>query len=83
MARRFLREEEEARYAVQEGFLSAFRALDRFDQGSRLSTWLHRIVINACLMPLRTRRRKPEEPIEDFLPQFQSDDHQVRHPTPE
>jgi len=63
VARRFLREEEEARDAVQECFLSAFRALDRFDQASRLSTWLHRIVINACLMRLRTRRRKPEEPI--------------------
>jgi RNA polymerase sigma-70 factor (ECF subfamily) len=83
VARRFLREEEEARDAVQECFLSAFRALDRFDQGSRLSTWLHRIVINACLMRLRTRRRKPEEPIEDFLPQFQADGHQVNHPTPE
>lgn len=83
VARRFLRDEEEARDAVQEGFLSAYRALDRFDQGSRLSTWLHRIVINACLMRLRSRRRRPEEPIEDFLPRFQDDGHQVRHPTPE
>ena len=83
VARRFLRDEEEARDAVQECFLSAYKALDRFDQGSRLSTWLHRIVINACLMRLRTRRRKPEESIEDLLPQFQADGHQVRHPTPE
>jgi RNA polymerase sigma-70 factor (ECF subfamily) len=83
VARRFLREEEEARDAVQECFLSAFRAMDGFDQASRLSTWLHRIVVNACLMRLRTRRRKPEEPIDEFLPQFQSDGHQVRHPTPE
>ena len=80
---RFLRDEEEARDAVQEGFLSAWRALDRFDQGSRLSTWLHRIVVNACLMRLRTRRRRPEEPIEDFLPRFEADGHQVLHPTPE
>ncbi len=83
VARRFLRDEEEARDAVQECFLSAYRALDRFDQGSRLSTWLHRIVINACLMRLRTRRRKPEDSIEELLPQFQADGHQVRHPTPE
>ena len=83
LARRFLRDEEEARDAVQEGFLSAYKALDRFDQGSRLSTWLHRIVVNACLMRLRSRRRRPEEPIEDFLPRFQADGHQVRHPTPE
>jgi len=83
VARRFLRDEEEARDAVQEGFLSAYRALDRFDQGSRLSTWLHRIVVNACLMRLRTRRRKPEAPIEALLPQFEADGHQVGHPTPE
>ena len=83
VARRFLRDEEEARDAVQESFLSAYKALDRFDQGSRLSTWLHRIVINACLMRLRTRRRKPEDSIEDLLPQFEADGHQVRHPTPE
>src|SRR6266542_587898 len=30
---------------------------------------------------LRRRQRKPEEPIEDFLPQFQADGHQVNHPT--
>jgi RNA polymerase sigma-70 factor (ECF subfamily) len=83
IARRFLRDEEEARDAVQECFLSAYRALDRFDQGSRLSTWLHRIVINACLMRLRSRRRKPEDSIEDLLPKFQADGHQVNHPTPE
>jgi RNA polymerase sigma-70 factor (ECF subfamily) len=78
-----LRHEEEAADAVQEAFLSAYRALDRFDQASRLSTWLHRIVINACLMRLRSRRRRPEEPIEDLLPRFQADGHQVDHPTPE
>ncbi len=83
VARRFLRDEEEARDAVQESFLSAFRSIDRFDQGSRLSTWLHRIAINACLMRLRSRRRKPEEPIEGLLPQFQEDGHQVNHPTPD
>lgn len=83
VARRFLRDEEEARDAVQECFLSVYRSIDRFDEGSRLSTWLHRIVINAALMRLRTRRRKPEEPIEDLLPQFQADGHQVRHPTPD
>ena len=83
VARRFLRDEEEARDAVQESFLSAFRSIDKFEQGSRLSTWLHRIIINASLMRLRTRQRKPEEPIEDLLPQFQADGHQVNHPTPD
>jgi RNA polymerase sigma-70 factor, ECF subfamily len=83
VARRFLRDEEEARDAVQDCFLSAYRSIKNFEQGSRLSTWLHRIVINASLMRLRRRQRKPEEPIEDFLPQFQADGHQVNHPTPD
>ena len=68
VARRYLRTEDDARDAVQEAFLSAFRGIQKFEGGSRLSTWLHRIVVNACLMRLRTKRRKPEESIEDMLP---------------
>jgi RNA polymerase sigma-70 factor (ECF subfamily) len=75
VARRFLRSEEDARDAVQEAFLNAFRAMDRFEGGSRLSTWLHRIVVNACLMRLRTRRRKPEESIDELLPRYHDDGH--------
>ena len=59
VARRYLQTDEDARDAVQEAFVSAFRAIDRFEGGAQLSTWLHRIVVNACLMRLRTRRRKP------------------------
>ena len=33
-------------------------------------TWLHRIVVNRALMRLRTRRRRPEESIDDPLPSF-------------
>lgn len=75
VARRILRNEEDSRDAVQEGFLSAFKALDRFEGGSRLSTWLHRIVVNAALMKLRTRKRKPETSIEDLLPDYKADGH--------
>jgi RNA polymerase sigma-70 factor (ECF subfamily) len=75
VARRFLANEEDARDAVQEAFLSAFRSLDRFEGNARLSTWLHRILVNAALMKLRTRRRKPEKSIEDLLPRFLEDGH--------
>lgn len=78
VARRFLRNEEDARDAVQEAFVAAFRAIDGFQAGSKLSTWLHRIVVNACLMKLRTRRRHPEEGIDALLPRFQPDGHQVQ-----
>jgi RNA polymerase sigma-70 factor (ECF subfamily) len=74
-ARRLLGNEEDARDAVQEAFLSAFRALDRFEGEARLSTWLHRIVLNAALMRLRTRRRRPETSIEELLPRFLEDGH--------
>jgi RNA polymerase sigma-70 factor, ECF subfamily len=83
VARRFLRDEEDARDAVQEGFLSAYRSMGSFQRGSQISTWLHRIVVNACLMRLRSRQRRPEESIEELLPRFAEDGHQVAHPTPE
>jgi len=73
--RRYLPAEEDARDAVQEAFLSAFRAIDRFEGGSRLYTWLYRIAINAALMQLRRKGSRPEEPIEDLLPRFASDGH--------
>lgn len=78
VAKRMLRNEEDARDAVQDAFLSAFRAVDRFEGGSQLGTWLHRIVVNAALMKLRTRRRKPEEPLDPLLPRFLEDGHMER-----
>lgn len=69
-ARRFLGDDQDAQDAVQEAFLQAHRGLDRFQGGARISTWLHRIVVNAALMKLRSRRRKPEQALDDLLPQF-------------
>jgi RNA polymerase sigma-70 factor (ECF subfamily) len=69
-ARRFLRHEDDAQDAVQDAMLSAFRAIGSFNGEARLSTWLHRIVVNAALMKLRTRRRHPEQSIEELLPSF-------------
>jgi RNA polymerase sigma-70 factor (ECF subfamily) len=70
VARRFLRTEEDGADAVQDAFLSAFRSLDGFAGNSALGTWLHRIVVNACLMRLRARSRSREVRIEDLLPTF-------------
>ena len=77
VARRMLRVEEDARDALQEAFLQAFKGIERFEGGARISTWLHRIVVNACLMRLRTRSRKPEQPIEELLPRFYEDGHRI------
>jgi RNA polymerase sigma-70 factor, ECF subfamily len=77
VARRFVRNDEDAQDIVQSAYLSAFRALDHFEGNCQLSTWLHRIVVNTALMKLRSKRRKPEESIEELLPTFQEDGHHV------
>jgi len=79
-ARRLLGSEAEAEDAVQETFLSAFRNLARFEGKARLSTWLHRIAVNASLMRLRSRRRRPESSIEELLPRFEEDGHPSEPP---
>jgi RNA polymerase sigma-70 factor (ECF subfamily) len=58
--------------------LSAFRALGSFRKGSSLGTWLHRIVVNACLSKLRARRRRRETSL-DLLSAF---DESGRHTAP-
>jgi RNA polymerase sigma-70 factor, ECF subfamily len=82
VARRIVRNEEDAHDAVQTAYLSAFRAIGTFEGGCRLSTWLHRIVVNAALMKLRRDRRRPEESIEALLPRFQEDGHHVERFSP-
>jgi RNA polymerase sigma-70 factor (ECF subfamily) len=77
VARRLTQNEDDAHDAVQSAYLSAFRSLQTFEGNCQLSTWLHRIVVNAALMRLRTRRRKPEASIEELLPAFQEDGHHV------
>ena len=75
VARRLLSNEEDARDAVQEAFLNAYRNIDRFEGQALLSTWLHRIVVNVSLMKLRSRKRKPEESLDHLLPAFRDDGH--------
>src|SRR5512147_1998202 len=75
VATRLVGDGAEAKDVVQEAFLSAFRAIGRFEGTARLSTWLHRITVNAALMRLRSRRRRPEEPLEPWLPHFEASGH--------
>jgi len=67
----------DARDVVQDAFLQAHKAIERFQGTARLSTWLHRIVVNAALMKLRGRRRRPEQSIDDLLPRFEDDGHHL------
>ena len=77
VAGRLLRNPEDARDAVQEAFLSAFKSIEGFEAQASLGPWLHRIVVNAALMKVRSRRREPDGvvSIEELLPQFEPDGH--------
>ncbi len=80
VTRRLLRNDEEAKDAVQDAFVNAFRSLGSFAGGCQLSTWLHRIAVNAALMRLRGRRRRGEESIDHLLPRFLEDGHHAVEP---
>lgn len=60
VARRILLDDHEAQDALQDAFVSAFRSIGSFDEKARLSTWLHRVTVNAALMRLRKKRRRDE-----------------------
>lgn len=65
VALRTLGDREEAADAVQDAFLSAHRAASRFRGDAAVTTWLHRIVVNACLDRVRRRTVRPVVPIGD------------------
>ncbi len=65
VARRIMRDREDARDALQDAFVQVVQSVADFSARSLLSTWLHRVVVNACLMRLRARRRRPEVPLAD------------------
>jgi len=82
VARRILQNEEDARDALQDAIIAVHRSIGSFESGSALSTWVHRIVVNQALMKLRSKKRKPEEDIEQYLPQFTADGHHSEPATP-
>ena len=53
IALRMLHNTADAEDAVQEAFISAYRAFSKFKGQSKVTTWLYRIVVNACLMKIR------------------------------
>jgi len=64
LAMRMLRNREEAEDAVQDAFVKAFSALDKFERRSRFSTWLYRIVFNVCSTAL-SKRTKAQLPFSE------------------
>ena len=72
--------------AMQEAFVDAWRALPRFEERARFSTWLHRIAVNAALGQRRSRspwgRRMVDDPegaIVDATPDHAPGPEQLAH----
>lgn len=63
IALRTMRDPEEAADALQEAMISAFRRAASFRGDSRVTTWLHRIVVNACLDRIRRNAVRRGEPL--------------------
>lgn len=68
VALRTMRDPEEAADALQDALISAFRAAGSFRDESQVTTWLHRIVVNACLDRIRRRRARPTVALPDSGP---------------
>jgi RNA polymerase sigma-70 factor, ECF subfamily len=58
---------EEAADALQDALIAAFRRADSYRGDAAVTTWLHRIVVNACLDRLRRRKVRLAEPLPDDL----------------
>ena len=59
ICRRLAGNEADALDATQEALITLVRRIDRFDGRSKFTTWMHRVVVNACLDELRRRGRRP------------------------
>jgi RNA polymerase sigma-70 factor (ECF subfamily) len=64
LALRITSSEADARDCVQEGLISAWRALDKFRGDARFSTWIYRIVVRKAYDVIERRKRIPQ-PVED------------------
>ncbi|MFI6941565.1 RNA polymerase sigma factor SigM [Streptomyces sp. NPDC050418] len=65
VALRTLGDREEAADAVQDALVSAYRAAHTFRGQSAVTTWLHRITVNACLDRARKAASRKTSPMDD------------------
>jgi len=76
LALKMLGDEQDAEDVLQNTFLKALKAIEKFEGRSSLSTWLYRIAVNESLMLLR--RKKPTVPV---AMDYEDDEDELRHPT--
>jgi RNA polymerase sigma-70 factor, ECF subfamily len=68
LARLTSRSPEDAEDALQDAMLSAHRGAGSFRNDAAVRSWLHRIVVNACLDRLRRAKAHPTSPLQDVHP---------------
>ncbi|MGQ0743996.1 MAG: sigma-70 family RNA polymerase sigma factor [Acidimicrobiales bacterium] len=69
-ALRMTRNPADAEDLVQETYLKAYRAYERFEEGTNLKAWLYRILTNTYINIYRAKRRRPEETDIDDVESF-------------
>jgi RNA polymerase sigma-70 factor (ECF subfamily) len=67
VALRTMRKPEDAADALQDAYLAAFRRAASFRGDAQVTTWLHRVVVNACLDRLRAMRSRAADPLPEDL----------------
>ncbi len=63
IALRTMRNPEDAADALQDAYISAFRRAASFRGDALVTTWLHRVVVNACLDRIRANKVRAAEPL--------------------
>jgi RNA polymerase sigma-70 factor, ECF subfamily len=77
VALRTMRDREEAADALQDALLSAYRNAAGYRGDAAVTTWLHRVVVNACLDRMRRRAVRPSVPLGDTDVPALSDEHEA------
>jgi len=67
VALRIMRDPEDAADALQDAYIAAFRRAASFRGESQVTSWLHRVVVNACLDRLRSMRLRETKPLPENL----------------
>jgi RNA polymerase sigma-70 factor, ECF subfamily len=67
LARRVLRDPEDADDATQEALAKVCVRLKQFNGSAQFSTWLHRLVVNTCLDAAERRKARTHEPLGEHL----------------
>jgi RNA polymerase sigma-70 factor (ECF subfamily) len=82
LARRMLGNDADAEDVTQDVLLQVVRKLDTFRGDSQLSTWLHKVTVNAALAHRKKRARRAEHEIHDPLEHFMNDGHHAHSVRP-